>query len=135
LVYVDSNVFIYPIIYDERSVEEAKRSRALLLKIASGSAEASTATITWDELVWVVWRVLGEAEARKRGRLFLEFPNLRLLAVKRSTILNAQRLMDEYGLKPRDAIHAAAALENRIDTIVSYDKDFDEVRELKRVEP
>ena len=77
MVYVDSNVFIYPIIYDERSVEEAKRS----------------------------------------------------------TILNAQRLMDEYGLKPRDAIHAAAALENRIDTIVSYDKDFDEVRGLKRVEP
>ena len=135
MVYVDSNVFIYPIIYDERSVEEAKRSRAFLLKIASGSTEASTATITWDELVWVVWRVLGEEEARKRGRLLLEFPNLRLLAVKRSTILNAQRLMDEYGLKPRDAIHAAAALENRIDTIVSYDKDFDEVRELKRVEP
>ena len=115
MVYVDSNVFIYPIIYDERSVEEAKRSRALLLKIASGSAEASTATITWDELVWVVWRVLGEEEARKKGRLFLEFPNLRLLAVKRSTILNAQRLMDKYGLKPRDAIHAAAALEKRIE--------------------
>ena len=25
MIYVDSNVFIYPIIYDERSVEEAKR--------------------------------------------------------------------------------------------------------------
>ena len=41
MVYVDSNVFIYPIIYDERSVEEAKRSRALLLKIASGDSPST----------------------------------------------------------------------------------------------
>jgi predicted nucleic acid-binding protein len=43
--------------------------------------------------------------------------------------------MERYGLKPRDAIHAATAMENRITVIVSYDKDFDRIRELKRVEP
>ena len=43
--------------------------------------------------------------------------------------------MEEYKLRPRDAVHAAAALENKITTIVSYDKDFDLIHEIKRIEP
>ena len=46
------------------------------------------------------------------GRKFLEFPNLKLLNIKRSTVLRAQKLMEKYEIKPRDAIHAATALEN-----------------------
>jgi len=43
--------------------------------------------------------------------------------------------MENYRIKPRDAIHAATALENKITNIVSYDKDFDELKEIKRTEP
>jgi predicted nucleic acid-binding protein len=43
--------------------------------------------------------------------------------------------MERYGLRPRDAIHAATAIENKITTIVSYDRGFDSVGGLKRIEP
>jgi len=65
----------------------------------------------------------------------LSFPNLRLLGVKKSTVFRAQELVEKYRMRPRDAIHAAVALENKITTIVSYDKDFDEMKEIKRIEP
>lgn len=49
--------------------------------------------------------------------------------------MKAQELVEECGLKPRDALHAAVALENRLTTIVSYDENFERVKVIKRVEP
>ena len=135
LLYVDSNVFLYPIVYRLETVEEAKGSKDFLLKISEGSVEACTATITWDEIVWVIRRIFGLKSSIELGRKFLEFPNLKFLSVKRSVILRAQRLMEKYKIKPRDAIHAATALENNIETIVSYDRDFDKLEEIKRLDP
>ena len=68
------------------------------------------------------------------GRKFLEFPNLKLLNVKRSTVLRAQKLIEKYEIKPRDAIHAATALENDIETIIIYDRDFNKLEEMKRLD-
>ncbi|MEM3479804.1 MAG: type II toxin-antitoxin system VapC family toxin [Candidatus Bathyarchaeia archaeon] len=135
LYYVDSNVFIYSVIYDEVFVPEARKCREFLLKIALGEIEAHTSLITWDEVTWIVKKIMGEELSVEYGRKFLRFPNLRFLGVKRTTILKAQDFMEKYRLKPRDAIHAATALENKINIIVSYDRDFDSLIEVKRTEP
>lgn len=135
LLYVDSNVFLYPVIYDAGEFAEAKRSKRLLLKIAKGDVEACTATISWDEVVWVIRKIFGPKPSLEQGRKFLSFPNLKLLGVRKSVVLKAQELMEKYGLKPRNAIHVATALENRVTTIISYNRDFDEVKEVNRTEP
>jgi hypothetical protein len=135
LIYVDSNIFIYPIIYDEAAVSEAKRSKDFLLKIASGKIEAYTSTLTWDEVTWIIRRIFGVNPSLSEGKKLLTFPNLRLLGIKKTTILKAQEIAERYKLKPRDAIHTATALENKITTIVSYDKDLDLPTEIKRIEP
>jgi len=135
LYYIDSNVFIYPIIYDETSVVEAKKCRELLLKIALGEVEAYTSSITWDEVTWVVRKLFGVDLSIHQGKLFLRFPNVRLLAIKKSTIFKAQEIVEKYRLTPRDAIHAAAAIENKINTIISYDEDFDSLDAMERIEP
>ncbi|MBS7635525.1 type II toxin-antitoxin system VapC family toxin [Candidatus Bathyarchaeota archaeon] len=135
MLYIDSNVFLYPIIYEVGAVEEAKRSRDLLLRIALGDVEACTSIITWDEVVWVVRRVFGLEPSIEQGKRFLTFPNLKFLAVKKSIILRAQEILEKYGVKPRDAVHAATAIENKITNIASYDKDFDVIKGIKRIEP
>jgi len=135
LLYIDSNVFVYPVIYDPEVIGEAKKSKDFLLKIALGKVEAYTATVTWDEVAWVVRKVFGFEFSADESKKFLSFPNLRLLGVKKSTVFRAQELVEKYRMKPRDAIHAAVALENKITTIVSYDKDFDEMNEIRRIEP
>ncbi len=134
MLYVDSNVFIYPAIYDPGD-ERAKRSRDLLLKIASGEVEASTSLLTWDEVVWVVRKLAGVEASVRQGALLLNFPHLRFLSVTESTVLRARMIMEEYGLKPRGSLHAASALESGIRIVASYDEDFDRIRGIERVEP
>jgi len=135
LLYIDSNVFVYPVIYNLQVVDEAKKSKDFLLEIALGKVEAYTATVTWDEVAWVVRKVFGFEFSAEESKKFLSFPNLRLLGVKKSTVFRAQEFVEKYRMRPRDAIHAAVALENKITTIVSYDKDFDEMKEIRRIEP
>jgi len=135
LLYVDSNVFLYPVIYDEEAVVEAKKSKGFLLKIALAEVEAYTSSVTWGEVVWVIRRLFGIENSVDEGKKFLGFPNLRVLGVRKSTVFKAQELVERYKLKPRDALHAAVALENKIKTIVSYDDGFDGITEIERIEP
>ncbi len=134
MLYVDSNVFIYPVIYDLRC-ERARRSKDLLLKIASGEVTACTSLLTWDEVVWVVRKLAGAEASIRQGALLLKFPHLKFLGVTESIVLRAQMIMEEYGLKPRDSLHAASAIENGVKTIVSYDEDFERIEGIERVEP
>ncbi len=63
---------------------------------------------------------------------FLTFPNLSLVTIDSSVIMNAQKIMESYGLKPRDAIHASTALVSGQKTVISDDQDFDKVKGLRR---
>ncbi len=45
----------------------------------------------------------------------------------------ASKLLMEYDLKPSDALHLAAMINNGINTIVSEDRDFDKVKNVKRL--
>ena len=59
-------------------------------------------------------------------------PNLTLLDVNARIISKSLYLMRLYRLYLRDSIHAASALNNNILEIISEDKDFDRIKELKR---
>jgi len=135
LLYIDSNVFIYPVIYDLNTIPEAARAKARLNEITSGSVRAFTSTLTWDEVTWVTRRLFGSEMAAAQGASFLKLPNLRLLRVDTGVISHAQTLLEKYSLKPRDAIHAATAIRNGISKILSYDEDFDALPNLVRVTP
>lgn len=130
--YIDSNVFLYPIIYDE-TVPGVAEARAVLLRIATGELQACTASLTWDEIVWVVRRVIDAEAARTAGERFLVLPYLRVLDIDLTVIQKAQELITAYNLKPRDAIHAAAAQIHDCATIISDDRDFDSVNGLSRI--
>ncbi|MBI2172853.1 MAG: type II toxin-antitoxin system VapC family toxin [Candidatus Aenigmarchaeota archaeon] len=130
MLYIDANVFLSAALYDD---EEARLTREFLTDIAGGKRAAYTSVLTWDEIVWVVKKMLDSARAKQEGKKFMEFPNLVLLPAEPLIIDNAQNLMEKYNLKPRDAIHAATAISRGIREIISDDPDFDSVKELKRI--
>ncbi len=66
------------------------------------------------------------------GEAFLNMPRLRLVAVNGDLLASTLIIMRKYHLDPRDSIHAASALAEGADTIVSEDKHFDKVTEIKR---
>ena len=131
MFYIDANVFLYPVLYEE-SDRNAANARRILLKIASGEIDAATSVLSWDEFVWVVRKCIDTETSQKEGRKFLSFPNLHFLRIDEYTLEEAQRITEKYGLKPRDAVHIACALKNNIKEIISNDSDFDKVKEIKR---
>lgn len=94
MFYLDSNVFIYPVIYQTETQQKAKKAKDLLLKIESGQLSAYTSTLTWDEVVWVVSKVLGRDDGIDQGRKLLDFPNLKFITVDESILNRAQALID-----------------------------------------
>lgn len=131
--YLDANVFIFPVIEDEKTDKKVKLCKEILLKVSEGTLDAATSSLTWDEVIWTVRKFIGEKESVDEGKKFLNFPNLKILSIDEKIISEAQKLLEKYNLKPRDSIHAACAIENNINEIISDDPDFDKVSELKRI--
>jgi predicted nucleic acid-binding protein len=81
-----------------------------------------------------------EAMRRVRSRLAdvweaVDALDLDLVTTGPSTVERAKTLMTRPGLAPRDAFHAAHALESSCDVIVSSDRAFERVRGLRRIAP
>lgn len=133
MIYLDSNVFIYPVISEEKTERKASAAKKILFRVAEGDLEAATSSLTWDELVWVVRKFLGIKAGLKEGEKLLEFPNLKILTIDEKVIKEAQKIAKKYELKPRDAIHVGCVIKNNIKEIISDDPDFDRIKEVKRV--
>ena len=58
-----------------------------------------------------------------------------LLPVTHSIAMRACDLHERYRVRARDLFHVATCLEEGIDTIVSPDAHFDEIREIRRLDP
>jgi|SRR3989304_1822026 len=132
MIYIDSNVFLYAMLYPTELQPKAKEAKEILHKIENKSLPAITSTLTWDEVVWIVSRTISRNDGIAQGQKLLGFPNLEFINVDESILAQAQRLMSIYKLSPRDSIHAASALSRRIKIMISDDEDFDQVKEIKR---
>ena len=127
--YIDSNIFLYPLLYEDNLSIKCKK---ILFDIVNGNFEGCTSFLTWDEVVYTLKKKRGLKIANEEGEKFLKFPNLKFLDVNLQTITKAQILMDKYNLNPRDAIHASHSILKSNGEIISLDKDFDEIKELKK---
>lgn len=132
MMYLDSNVFIYPLIYESDLEESIKRADYYLNLLVTGKIVGYTCTLTWDEVFYIVKRTNGSEEAGRAGTFLLTFPNLKFVNVDFGIISNAQKIAQRFNIMPRDAIHAACALEYCNGEIISNDLDFDGVKGLKR---
>ena len=130
MLYLDANVFIYPVLYEGKKSTSAAK---LLQRVEAGQEPAATCVLTLDEVFWIVARHAGREAALRHADLLLRLPHLRVLPVREAEARIALDLLREHRkLSPRDAIHAASALGAGIFTIVSDDKDFDDITEVER---
>ena len=130
-VYFDSNVFILAALSNDKKALNAKE---LIKKVILGELVAATSSLTVDEVVWAIWKETKDRSlAIEEGLRLLQFDNLKIIEINSNIMRNSLNFMKHYkSLKPRDAIHLAASISIRAATIVSDDKDFDNVREIKR---
>lgn len=127
--YFDTGIFVTPILRNlppdivAACLEWQRRAR-------DGGIEAVTCTLTWDEVAWIAGKPRKDARydperAAEAGRLLLQLPGLRFEPVDRGIVEEAERIVASHRLRPRDGIHAAAALALADARIVTVDPDFD----------
>ncbi len=131
MIYFDSNVFIYALIYEE-TVRDVRKADNHLIRLLRGKIMGCTCTLTWDEVFYVVFRAVGINEAVESGKVLLAFPNLTFVDVDFELILEAHKIARESRILPRDAIHAASAIKYCNGEIISRDSGFDIVEGITR---
>ncbi len=132
MIYLDANIFVYSAI---NNGEMGEKSRVLLKKVMKDEIPACTSVLTWDEVVYAIRKKAGAQISIIEGEKLINFSNINWLQADENIIFLSQKLMKIYNLKPRDAIHAATAIVNKCDSIISDDSDFDKMKEIKRVKP
>lgn len=131
MIYLDSNVFIFLNAYALEK-EEYKRAVEKINSLIESKETFITSSLTWDEIVHFTKRQFGTERAVLEGDRFLKFPRLTIMPVSLETLKIARNLLSA-GLKPRDAIHAACAIENNCKYVLTDDDKFDKIKELKRM--
>lgn len=129
MLYLDANVFIYATINTQ---ELGEKARALLQKIQRGEEKAETSVLTFDEVFWAVKKHDLDL-AFEACHALLNFPNIEIIPADKQLASSALQLIKDCHLPPRDALHAATALAEGADCIVSTDAHFDRVDQLKRI--
>jgi predicted nucleic acid-binding protein len=129
MIYLDANVFALANLNTDLSGDNA---RILLGNVQNGKLAATTSVLSFDELVWAVKKYRTFEDATSAGEALLHMPRLRILPVETNLLTKALMLMRQYRLDPRDSIHAASALQENLEVIVSMDGHFDRIKELKR---
>lgn len=131
-LFIDTNIFIYAA---GSSHPYKKPSESILEKIARNRVKAATSTEVFQE---ILYRYLAINERIRGLAIFDDCIKIVpiVLPVTKQDILKARQIIQEYTfIRTRDAVHMAIMLNRGIKTICSYDKDFDKINEIKRLEP
>lgn len=132
MTLVDSNIFMYAA---GRDHPLKTRATAFLERVARGSVAATVDSEVLQEILQR-YRSLGRW---MEGRLVYDAARLvftDVIPVTADVMDYARQLLDEYGsLMARDAVHAAVVTVSGLESITSFDRDFDRVKGLRRIEP
>lgn len=130
--FLDANIFLRFLTGDDRRKAEA--CRRLVQKAVEGKVALSTDPMILAEVVWVLESYYG----LKRGEIAIKLEMIlntsNLTVSEGDAFAQAVELYAGSGIDLADCFAAAtAACEGA--TLVSYDRDFDSIEEIVRVEP
>ena len=131
-VFVDVNIIMYAA---GRTHPWKEPSGQLLERIGRGDVEAVTDTEVLQELLYRYWHVKDVAHGASLvdytlGLLSAIFP------VHVEDMVAAKTLLTQHpDIEPRDAMHAAVMLNHGMTQLYSYDRHFDRIPHLTRLEP
>ena len=130
--YLDTNIFLYA---GDSTSDLHTSSRRLLEAVADGKITAFTSTETFQEIIYV-----GQKEKRLSHALQIFDEAFIIidvvLPIGRAEISKLRILAQQYPtVEGRDLLHAAAALNADIPYIVSYDTDFNHIKDIQRIPP
>lgn len=131
-VYIDTNVFLY--LSDEKSPFYSI-STQLITYLKKQKVLVFTSVETIQEIIHFSQNTKQLAYGIKVSEKILETAD-QILEINQKIILNYLKLVRLYrNVESRDLLHLSVGLENKVNLIISYDKDFKKFKELKTLTP
>ena len=130
--FLDTAVFMYAGGHDHPLRPPCQ---AILERVAAGALDATTSAAVVQEILHRLVAIrrpdIGTAMARDVLDAFEP-----VLPITNGVVRRMPDLVERYpSLAARDLVHVATCLEEGIETIVSPDRGFDDVREIRRLDP
>ncbi|OGD83056.1 hypothetical protein A3A54_00290 [Candidatus Curtissbacteria bacterium RIFCSPLOWO2_01_FULL_39_62] len=132
--YIDTNIFIYS---TNPSDSRYSNCKTILEKIITGEIEALTSVETFEEIIHY-----GQKNKVVRKTILLcqklLTTNLNIVSFTNKLLLSYLKIVKRYSdskVDSRDLIHVVSALKNDAEIIISADRDFDKITEIKRIDP
>ena len=129
-IFIDSPLFIYLNTLTEQNVRAVYENYYIDILVKH---KPYTDALVLDELIYVSRKKYGVPY-----RLTLEFiesnilPYISIVNLHEDEIKQAIKIMSKYNIKPSDALHIGAMINNNISVIVSEDKEFDKIQGIER---
>lgn len=131
-VYIDTNVFIY--LSDKKSPFYLLSSK-LIKHLKKQKILVFTSVETIQEIIHFSQNTKQLTYGIKTAEKTLETVD-QILEINQKTILNYIKLVKIYkNVESRDILHLTVSLENNVNLMISYDKDFKKFKELKALTP
>ena len=129
---IDANILMYAAGAAHPNKQPSIR---LLERVANGEVDATVDAETLQEILHRYRAINRWADGRKVYDLARElFPDV--IPVTSAVLDRARTLLDgSTRLMARDALHAAVVLDEGLDGIYSYDRDFDRIPGIRRLQP
>lgn len=132
-IFVDTNIFLRFLTADEP--EKYKRCRELFEKAVHGEISLITSDMVVAELIWTLasfYRVPKE-EIIEKISIIVNTPNISI--PNKRLIMDTLVLFSQKSIDYIDAYNAVLAKYYNCEQIFSYDKHFDRIEYLRRLEP
>ncbi len=133
LVFVDTNVFVRHLTQDH--ADFSPKATSFLQKIERGEVQARTADTAIFETVFLLEKRYGQPKAKIRDGVLslIELPAMSL--PNKHRLRRVFEIYMDVNLSFADAYHVALMEQVGIDEIATFDRDFDRVPGIRRVEP
>lgn len=130
---IDANIILRFLTNDDPSKAEA--CAALLEKVERNEQQVWLPDLVLADVIWTLEKFYRQSKA-KIVDLLTPIVSLRgLRCSEKEAVFLALRLYVRYNIDWTDAFVAAQVISQKAGTIYSYDRDFDRIPEVVRVEP
>lgn len=131
-VFIDTNVFIYALGGEH---EYREPCRAILAGMRNRRLHVESGVEMVQEFVHLRARARCPADAVTQARRVMAACHRVHDFTRRELDVALELLGAHPTLRPRDAVHAATALNHGIDAVLSADRHFDVIPEIERIDP